>query len=385
MAEERVGYRRLYDSMGCSLVDREELDLSVSLDNLYIQVYLGPRPKLGITVSQSGKYIVPGETSLMITAEYKKDATESSYPRHFFTEICCSKLVQVPEDVSIAFRAKDPKGHDELLRLAEQDAERFISTADLISGAIGLRFHRQFVLEIINENFFALQSDNDYAFNQASPGLELLEGIALNPNGIEALRNLLKAISQAPTAAHDFGASALAWLLQAWSERDTISKFMALFIPIEIILAGQSGNPDNEKLENASKIRDLIKLHGQAETKNLLAFFNQIVGQQQPSLVSRFEEVARAAQLEGWETDVAAFRRFNSIRNKLLHRGEQKVQLVISLGEGLQEETHELEDIAERYVSWSLFRDGVVYKSQWRPQRNPRRAAPITNNQNPSA
>ena len=67
MAEERVGYRRLYDSMGCSLVDREELDLSVSLDNLYVQVYLGPRPKLGITVSQSGKYIVPGETSLMIT------------------------------------------------------------------------------------------------------------------------------------------------------------------------------------------------------------------------------------------------------------------------------------------------------------------------------
>lgn len=335
-------------------------------------------------MSQSGKYIVPGETSLVITAEYKKDATESSYPRHFFTEICCSKLVQIPEDVSIAFRAKDPKGHDELLRLAQQDANRFTTAADLISGTIGLRFHRQFVLEIINENFFALRSDDDYAFTQASPGLELLEGIALNPKGTEALNDLLKAIGQAPTAAHDFGASALAWLLRAWSERDTISKFMALFIPIEIVLAGQSGNLNPENLENASKIRNLIDLHGQAETKNLLAFFNRIMGQQRPSLVSRFEEMAKAAQIEGWENDVAAFRRFNSIRNKLLHRGEQQVQLVISFGEGLEEETHELEDIAERYVSWSLFRDGVVYKSQWRPQRNPRRAAPITNNQNPS-
>lgn len=38
MAEERVGYRRLYDSMGCSLVDREELDLSVSLNDLYVEV-----------------------------------------------------------------------------------------------------------------------------------------------------------------------------------------------------------------------------------------------------------------------------------------------------------------------------------------------------------
>ena len=136
---------------------------------------------------------------------------------------------------SIAFRAKDPKGHDELLRLAEQDANRFMTAADLISGTIGLRFHRQFVLEIINENFFASRSDNDYAFTQASPGLELLEGIALNPKGAEALRDLLKAIGQAPTALIDFGASALAWLLRAWSERDTRSKFMALFIPIEIV------------------------------------------------------------------------------------------------------------------------------------------------------
>jgi hypothetical protein len=376
MAEERLGYRRLYDSVGCSLVDREELHFSFSLGDLYLEVYLGPRPKLGITVSQSGKYIVPGEASLMITAEYKKDATESSYPRHFFTEICCSKLVEIPEEISIAFRAKDPKGHNELLRLAEQDAKRFISAADLISGTIGLRFHRQFVLELINENFFALRGDDDYTFNQASPGLELLEGIALNPKGAEALGNLLTAIGQAATEARDFGASALVWLLRSWSERDTISKFVALFIPIEIILAGYRGTPDKETLENVSKIRSLIDLHGQSESKNLLAFFNKIVGQQRPSLVSRFEEMARTAQLEGWEADVVAFRRFNSIRNKLLHRGEQQVQLVISLADKLQEETHQLEDIAERYVSWSLFRDGVVYQSRWRPQRNRKREAP---------
>src|ERR1051325_1150311 len=106
MAEEWIGYRRLYDSIGCSLVDREELQISFALGNLHIEVYLGPKPKRGITVSQSGKYIVPGEASLMITAEYKKDATESSYPRHFFTEIICSKLVEVSQEISIAFRAK---------------------------------------------------------------------------------------------------------------------------------------------------------------------------------------------------------------------------------------------------------------------------------------
>jgi|GEM_PF-1924283 len=379
MAEEWIGYRRLYDSIGCSLVDREELQISFALGNLHIEVYLGPKPKRGITVSQSGKYIVPGEASLMITAEYKKDATESSYPRHFFTEILCSKLVEVSQEVSTAFHAKDPNAHNELLRLAEQDANRFIAVTDLIAGTVGLRFHRQFVLEVINENFFALRSDDDYAFNHASPGLEVLEGIALNPKGAKVLRDLLQAIGQAPTEAHEFGASAMAWLLRAWSERDTISKFMALFIPIEIILAGHRGNPDKEKesLEKASRIRDLLSLHGQAEAKNLLVFFNQIMGQQRPSLASRFEEMAGEAQIDGWETDVVAFRRFNSIRNKLLHRGEQQVQLVISLGEELQEETRELEDIAERYISWSLFRDGLVYQSRWRPQRNKKREEQI--------
>jgi hypothetical protein len=383
MAEERIGYRRLYDSMGCSLVDRKELQISSSIGDLGIEVYLGSRPKLGITVSQSGKYIVPGEASLMITAEYKKDATESTYPRHFFTEICCSKLVEVSQEVSTAFHAKDPSGHNELLRLAEQDVNRFISAVDLVAGAIGLRFHRQFVLEVINENVFALRNDDDYAFNQASPGLEVLEGIALKPTGTDALRNLLHAISQAPTEAHELGASAFGWLLRAWSERDTISKFMALFIPIEIILTRHSGTPNRESLENASKIRNLINLHGQAEAKNLLVFFNEIMGRQGPGLTSRFEELAQDAQLEGWETDVIAFRHFNSIRNKLLHRGDKHVQLVISLNEELQEETHQLEDIAERYVSWSLFRDGVVYQSQWRPQRNRKKVDQITDNQDP--
>lgn len=43
MAEERIGYRRLYDSRGSSLLDREELQNSFSLGNLYIEVYLGAR------------------------------------------------------------------------------------------------------------------------------------------------------------------------------------------------------------------------------------------------------------------------------------------------------------------------------------------------------
>jgi hypothetical protein len=308
----------------------------------------------------------------MITAEYKKDATESSYPRHFFTEILCSKQVEISQELSQAFHGKDPNAHGELLRLAEQDAKLLKGATDLIAGTIGLRFHRQFVLELINENFFAMRGEHDFAFNNVGPGLELLEGIRLNPNGAENLRQLLQAIGQATPGAQEFAASALVWLLRAWTERDTMSKFMALFIPIEMILAGYRDNRDTERQEKASMIRNLLATQGGTEANSLLTFFNQIIEQHRPSLASRFEEIAKEAQIEGWEADVRAFRRFNSIRNNLLHRGEREVKLEISLGEELKEETRKLEDITERYVSWALFGDGAVYSSRWRPQRTKR-------------
>ncbi|MCX6563428.1 MAG: hypothetical protein NTU60_07465 [Candidatus Aminicenantes bacterium] len=330
-------------------------------------------------VSRSEKYVVPGEASLMITTEYKKDALESSYPRHFFTEILCSKQVEVSEDLSQAFHAKVPSAHGELLRLAEQDAKRLKTATDLIAGTIGLRFHRQFVIEVINENFFAMRTADDYAFNQFGPGLEVLDGISLNSNGAEILHQLLEGVGQATPEAQELGAAALAWLLRAWRERDNISKFTALFIPIEIILAGYGDDPnkEKEKQEEATQIRNLLATHGGSEANDLLAFFNRIMGQQRLSLASRFEEMAKQAQIDGWEADVVAFKRFNSIRNKLLHRGEQQVQLVISVGQNIEEETRQLEDIAERYVSWALFRDGAVYQSRWRPLRNKRQGEKI--------
>ncbi|MBM4137726.1 MAG: hypothetical protein FJ241_12990 [Nitrospira sp.] len=351
------------------MADREELYIVVPMGDLNVEVYLGSKPKFGIAVSQSDKYIVPGEKSLLMTTEFKKDATESSHPRKFFTEIVCTKLVDVPQELSNAFHAKDQSANNKLLSIAEQNAKHLKTTTDLIAGTIGLRFHRQFVIEVLNENFIAKMDKDDYTFNFAGPGLELLENITLNPNGTQILDKFLQAIGQATPKAHEFGASTLLWLLHAWNERDTISKFMALFIPIEIILAGYGGNQEQEKKkqEKATQIRNLLTKHGGADPKHLLSFFNQILGQQRPSLASRFYEMAKESQIEGWEADVVAFKRFNSIRNKLLHQGKRKVQLTISVGE---QETRQLEDIAERYVSWTLFRDGVVYQSRWRPQRS---------------
>jgi hypothetical protein len=371
MAKERVGYRRLYDAIGCALGDREELWIKFPLNNLEMWAYLGPKPKFGITITNSGKYIVPGEVSLIAASEYKKDASESSHPRQFFTEISCFMPVDVSDEISRAFHAKEVKGHDPLLALAEQKAAQLKSACDLIAGTIGLRFHRQFVLEVLNENFVALRSETDFAHNHASASVEVLEDLTLNPTGVSIMQSFLGDVGRAAPEAAEFGASAMAWLLRSWAERDVISKFMSLFIPIEIILAGYGDTHANlERKEYLSTaIRSLLSTHGGAEGPDLIEFLDRMMAQQRPSLASRFEQMATEAQIDGWQSDIAAFRRFNSIRNKLLHRGDRRVQLSISLGDEFEQETRELEDLAERYVSWALFRTGEVYRSQWRPSR----------------
>lgn len=68
-----------------------------------------------------------------------------------------------------------------------------------------------------------------------------------------------------------------------------------------------------------------------------------------------------------------AFRHFNTIRNGLLHRGEDGVRLQVSVR---QDEVRSLEDMVERYVNYVLFRDAAVYRSRWRPPREGTTGAP---------
>lgn len=376
MPIERIGYRRLYDSMGCSLSNQEELNFDTKIGDIDVVVYMGSKPKRGIVVySNVGKYIVPGEYSPMGDMEYQKDATLSSYPRKFFTEIQCIKQIDVPQELSNDFHAGESGADDKMLKLGEKEIEGFKETADLVAGTIGLRFHRQFVLEAINENIFAIKNDDNWAVSINGPAVEILEEPKLNAIGIKALPGILSELDKAPIKAREFGMSIFGWLLRAWVERDIISKFTALFIPLEIILTGYGkGNEvDKERAKKYEQIRKLISEHSGDESEALLKLFDSLVQSQRPSLVSRFEELANLAKLEGFENHIVAFKRFNRIRNKLLHQGDPNVKLEVPISdEGLEQETQQLEDLVERYVSWTLFRDQVVYQSRWR-KSNPRK------------
>lgn len=366
MATERVGYRRLYDAMGCSLAEREEFDLSFSFSHeLGAELYLGPHTRYGVSIDQQGdKYLVPGETNLIIKSEFHKDAALSPYPRKFFLEILTWKAVQVSEELSIAFRGKKDQSHNQLLKLAHENSETLKAAADLIAGIIGLRFHPQFVLNLINEGFVALRPGDDTAYEFISPSLRVLDPLALNERGVDMLSKHFLVFSKAEERARSDASIVLSWLLRAWIAPDPVTKFISLFIPIEIVIGEEASNAETKQRIDA--LRRLIVSHSGTERDELLRFLDSLAGQYRPGLPSRFERLARKAAFPGWEADVAAFRKFNAMRNDLMHRGEEQVQLRITVAE---EDVRDLEDLVERYISYSLFGDGIVYQSRWRPAR----------------
>lgn len=159
----------------------------------------------------------------------------------------------------------------------------------------------------------------------------------------------------------------MAWLLRAWSEVDPVTKFVALFAPLEIVLAGYSGEPAARDETTIRAILALLRRHGGGEEESLVNTFNRLAERPRASLSSRFHDMAHEANFEECQRDVAAFDHFNDLRNALLHRGEFVVSLQARIGE---EEVLEMETLVERYVGWALFRVqesrlGSVYASRW--------------------
>ncbi|MBN2131284.1 MAG: hypothetical protein JW741_17420 [Sedimentisphaerales bacterium] len=363
-ALSRIGYRLLYDSKGCSISGRDELAISFLVSEKYdVEVYFGPQPRHGLSiVSNSAKYYVPGTNAFLGTTQFLTDTNGSSGYGPFFLEIVVS--VHAESDLSAGNDARSL-----LLKQAETRRDEFKAVINLVAGLIGLRFHRQFVLEPFNENVLAW--DNGIPVRRyAGPVLENLELIPLNDNGINHLEAWRKPLASLSADALKNFSLVFHWLLRAWNERDDLQAFIALFIPLEAVLTGVTETKMNqEDKRRAKSIRVLLKKHGGQQSKELISFIDRLVTRTGPTLDERFEDVATAAKLPGWEADIKAFGKFKRMRNTLLHGSDTDVHDKLSVGEG---EVRTLQDLVERYVNYVLFKDNNVYRSRWRPERSKR-------------
>jgi hypothetical protein len=357
----RIGYRCLFDSKGCSLSSHEEVEVNLIASNKYdVQIYLGPKPQYGIqTVSNYSKYFVPGKPASFGTVEFKKETNQSSRYGPFFLEIVVS--LEVNSELS----GNGPV-RELLLKQSESKRDEFKNIINLVAGIIGLRFHRQFVLELINENILVWEGETS-SFGYGGAVLEVLERLPLNDNGIKHLESIgkkLKTLSYKDAQKYSL---IFHWLLRAWHERDILYSFIDLFITLECVLNILSDAKIGIEDKNKAKIiRTSIRKHAGENSKELLHFFNKLFERLRPTLEETFIEFAQKAKLSGWENDIEAFRRFKKMRNDLFHGKGKDVQHRLSVGN--KKESREFSDLVERYVNYFFFGDNNVYRSRWRTE-----------------
>lgn len=358
--KNRIGYRYLFDSKGCSLSNHDEITINLIVSEKYkVQIYFGTKPQYGIQlVSGNAKYYIPGTNVPLGKVEFRNDSCESSKFGPFFFEI----VVSAEADVEIS---DESTTHNQLLKKAEKRRDEFKSVIHLVAGIVGLRFHRQFVLELINENALAWKG-KVHAKGFAGPALELLERLSLNDNGINQIKAFEKPLESLPIDELQKYSLIFHWLLRAWTERDNLYSFVALFIPLECVLSMLSDSKmSTEDKSYAKSLRMLVKKHAGNQSEELRSFLDRLVQNLNPTLNERFADLAKVAHMQGWEKDIEAFKKFNRMRNILLHGADKDVKQRLVIGE---EEIRTLSDLVERYVNYFLFKDDKVYRSQRRPK-----------------
>lgn len=363
MPNIEIGYRKLYEAGGCEIQGPAELCFDIPLKNrLTAHVTIGPKPRFGIWIIKSEKYLLHTRTHQQ-DAKFFADATESNSEVKFFTEIAILFKEEVSRKLVAQLGDTKSGASTKLLNLAKKRAKELERSAEYVAGLLGVRVHRQFVLEPLNQNFVVARTPFPVV-EGVGDWTEIIDPCVLNQLGVSQVPKALSLV--ALNAGKDFEnhADILRWLLRAWPERNPVLRFLAFFIAIECTLAGVSAPQPQDQIENIDALKELVKTHGSKNKKQLMVYLNGISSRIRPSLVQRFRALAERASAKTQENDIEAFARFNRIRNALVHRGDDAIQLRLELD---QDQVSTLEDLAERYVSFALFGDMNVYKGRHRP------------------
>lgn len=352
-----LGTRRLYDALGVARPTVEEIHQQINLAiGKTVTLYIGPNPPLGIMTLEGDQYVIPGAKCSMLR-------TDNTYKAPCFMEISVSFQRDITISEMELLKNGDQTIRQNLLQEADKDLEQKEYLLDLVGGIIGLQGHRQFLLKPLIQNSF-LTGDFESASSFIGPPVEVLERLEINSNTGAYIRQVLESIVATPEKSLRKGGLILHWLLKAWRERDPTSKFMYLFIPLEAVLPSNSELAVDAK-KDLESLEFLVKSSDSPNKQALLNFLERTKTKFSPTLNSRFEDFARSSEIPGWELDVEAFKKYNRMRNLLLHSANRNVRSHIDI----EKNTRTLEDLVERYVLKALLGRTDVYQNRHRPER----------------
>jgi hypothetical protein len=367
MKTVRVGLGRLYSVMRAahSLVNRKDEALRrYCLGAIDVEAYLGPHPRhvflnLEFEPPQPKDPEAPRHTSRRRAFEM---LPPEKFPADFYVELVATEAIEVDDALAAAFQCRDDKASSEISRRAREGRLRLTAALDYVAGVIGLRLHSLLVRTPVVEQHYAYRDGG--AQYQVGTYVRLAAGDTydwgVSQEGLVTIKGMPR-IEERWT--WERAAEVLAWLLRAWAAEDPVLKFVSSFIPLECIIPSPPIEGGDSWELRRKAVLAIVGREVAQNRDDLLEFVN---GLQPPSpaLASRFGKWAAGASLPGWQQDVAAFKKFQRMRNQLVHAGKRGFEPRVSVG---ADDVRALEDITERYVNLALFGDTSIYQRPERP------------------
>ncbi len=287
-----------------------------------------PRPGLPLPV-QGTDELIRGQNNTL-SLRLHQTLEDTPYSGKLITEVICWIEVEDPALIT------------------EEDRDHLRGMIDFFSLAIGLSTSPQFVGTMIGEDEGHELPDGRWTCRVGRP-VRLIESPLLT--NAELRDRVLDWITEKRIEWKSVEREVLHWLLRAWRERELTSRFLALFIPLEMLLEGYGGKPPVSP-DVITELRELVHENGGDRKTELLQAVGLMASRMRPSLNARFAAMAEAVHPATADVDIAAFKKFNRMRNALLHQGKNQITERIMIEE---RETVSLQGLTEKYVCASIF------------------------------
>jgi hypothetical protein len=356
-----VGYSRLYNARGCSLLGNDEALLRFSVGAIEVEAYVGPTPRYSVAVFKIGP-AEPKDPAARSRSPRGKEydlPLRDNYPADIYTELVAKRSIDVDDALAEAFHGRDKAAQAEILRRAKEQESSLISAIDYVAGVLGLRVHSLLVRTPITEQSYAYRDKGAPYALRVALRVEIVgtHDWDVSDEGLSETKSRMPVLRKQWT--WESASEVLAWLLRAWATEDPVVKFVSLFIPLESVIPEVPRAGRDAWDHHRSALLVLVEEEATApDRKELSKFLTDLRPPPNP-LNSRFKYLATEAALPGWKNDVTAFTEFNRMRNQLVHAGNKRVKPHVTVAAG---DVRTLEDIAARYVSLALFGDANLYR-----------------------
>lgn len=370
MGKVKVGYRQLCLARGCSTVDDQEISHTLKVAGFDVKLYLGRKPDL-VIATQTKKVIPldptrPGPVPMGIINI--QPVEKSDFAGGFFTDIFCSKEIEVDDAlIGLLYNpATAANGKIKILDFVKKThGAEFEAVSNFIAGTLGLRIHFQFLYEVVNEIYWLFsEKDNNWSIDSVSSDvLHILDSTALNRDGINYIKSL-QFRDDASIKEMRAEAIALHLLKRAWQEHQGVPKFINLFTALEVAIKSHISGTRSDVQQINKRLEKFFEENAadKNEKSELLKSLKSITSIYKP-LTTMFEELANEANYQTKDDDIEAFKKFNKVRNELLHGGR-----VGNIGTSVLENANKVIflDLVERYINWICFRDNQYYVKRGR-------------------